>query len=111
MNNKNMIFYSLLDFYPKKETIKQEFELLSLDDKIIYKMYVYSIPFEDEYIKDLIWEFLNGWKESLFELSKKYRIKKKRNEQRQKKYDRERELNEIQNNAEAIKLERDYWTM
>ena len=111
MNNSKMVFYSLLDFYPKKEIIRQEFDLLSLDDKIIYKMYVYSLPWTDDDVKDLIWEYLNGWRESVSELGKKYRKKKQKNEQRQKKYDKEREINEIQNNAEAIELERDYWTM
>lgn len=98
MNDK-MLFYSLLDFYPKKNIIKEEFDLLTLDEKINYKMYVYSIPFEDEYVKDLIWEFLNGWKESMFDLGRKYRIKKQKNDKRQKLYDREKYENQY--NAET----------
>ena len=90
-----MIFYSLLDFYPKKETIKQEYELLSLDEKIIYKMYVYSIPFEDEYIKDLIWEFLNDYKECIFDLARKYRIKKSRYDKRKQLYKESEEVDII----------------
>ena len=99
MKNKNMVFYSLLDFYPKRETIKHEFELLSLDDKIIYKMYVYSLPWTDDDIKDLIWEYLNGWIEGISELGKKYRKKKEKNKRRQKMYDDERIANESQYNA------------
>lgn len=101
--NKELVFYSLLDFYPKRNTIKENFDLLTVDEKIIYKMYVYSIPFEEEYTKDLIWEFLNGWKEGVFELSKKYRAKKTKYEKRRK--------YEMQHNLEAEQLERDNWSM
>lgn len=87
---ENMEFYGLLDFYPRKEEIKDSFDLLTLDERIMYKKYVYSIPFEEEYTKDLIWEFLNDWKESIFDLARKYRIKKKRNDKRQQLYDREK---------------------
>ena len=94
----DMKFYSLLDFYSKKEYIKMQYELLSVDEIIQYKMYVYSIPFEDEYIKDLIWEYLNGWQESFFELVRRHGIKKRKNDKRQQKY-REEALNENQYNA------------
>ena len=88
-------FYSILDFYPMKEKIKEQFDLLTLDEKIIYKMYVYSLPWTDDDIKDLIWEYLNGWNECIFDLSNKYRIKKQRNDKRQQLYDKEREKNEM----------------
>lgn len=94
MNNEKIKFYSLLDFYPRKESIRGEFELLTLDEKIIYKMYVYSLPWTDDDIKDLIWEYLNGWEEGLFELSKKYREKKQRNLKRQRMYEKEKVINE-----------------
>lgn len=96
---ENMEFYGLLDFYPRKEEIKDNYELLTVDERIMYKKYVYSIPFEEEYIKDLMWEYLNGWKESFFDLARKYRLKKEKNEKRQKYYDEEKRINEIQNNA------------
>ena len=95
---KEILFYGLLDFYPRKEEIKNNFELLTLDEITIYKMYVYSRPFEEEYIKDLIWEYLNGWKEAIFDLAKHYRRKKELNEKRMKKY-KEEEENEMQHNA------------
>lgn len=79
---KELVFYSLLDFYPKKEKIKEEYEKLELDEKIQYKMYVYSLPFEEEYIKDLMWEYLNGWEEAIFDLAKKHRQKKEKFEKR-----------------------------
>ena len=80
MIDKRLEFYSLVDFYPKKDRIKQVFEDLSLEDKRVYKMYVYSLCFETEYIKDLIWEYLNGWQEGIFDLAKEYRIKKQKME-------------------------------
>ena len=49
---------------------------------------------QEEYIKDLIWEYLNDWKESIFDLSRHYRIKKQKNDRRQKLYDKEAQ-NEI----------------
>ena len=42
------------------------------EEKSIYKMYVYSLCFEKEYVKDLIWEFLNGWQESEEKLDSEY---------------------------------------
>ena len=75
-------FYSLLDFYPNRKELKEQYEVLSLDDKILYKKEVYSICFEREYTKDLIWEYLNGWDEGQFELAKEFRKKKNKMKQR-----------------------------
>lgn len=71
-------FYGLLDFYPKRKEIKEEFEKLTLNEKILYKKEVYSLCFEREYTKDLIWEYLNNWQESQFDLAKEHRLKKQR---------------------------------
>ena len=84
MKDKRLEFYSLLDFYSKKENIKMIYNSLPLEEKQIYKMYVYSLCFEDDYSKDLIWEYLNGWEESQFELARVYRIKKSKLEKRVK---------------------------
>lgn len=91
-------FYGLLDFFPNRKEIKKEFDKLSLDDKILYKKEVYSLCFEREYTKDLIWEYLNGWEESQFDLAKECRLKRRKMEQR-KKY-------EDSNTVEAGQLER-----
>ena len=81
------VFYGLIDFYPNKENIKEIYNNLTKEEKKIYKMYVYSLPFMEDNIKDLIWEYLNGWEETLFELSKKYREQIIKNEKRLKKYE------------------------
>ena len=77
-------FYGLLDFFPNRKEIKKEFDELTLDQKILYKKEVYSLCFEREYAKDLIWEYLNGWEESQFDLAKECRLKRKKLEQRKK---------------------------
>ena len=47
---------------------------------------IHSKPEFLEYVKDLIWEYLNGWEESQFNLGKEWRIKKKRTDKRYKLY-------------------------
>jgi hypothetical protein len=84
MIDKKNSFYGLMDFFEKKESIKENYLAMNKEEKIIYKMYVYSLCFENEYTKDLIWEYLNGYAESLADLCKEYRIQKKRLERRQK---------------------------
>lgn len=96
---ENMNFFGLLDFFPRKEEIKSNFEMMTVDERIQYKMYVYSLPFEEEYIKDLMWEYLNGWQESFMELARRHGIKKRKNEKRQQLYDKQRKDYEMQHNA------------
>lgn len=79
-------FYSLLDFYPRKEVIKKAFDKLTIEEKRLYKKEVYSLCWENEYVKDLIWEYLNEWYESQFDLGKQWRIKKERAEKYENRY-------------------------
>lgn len=90
-------FYGLLDFFPNRVKIKEEFDKLTLDERIKYKKEVYSLCFEREYTKDLIWEYLNGWVESQFDLAKEHRLKKQRIAKR--------EQYESNNTIETSKLE------
>lgn len=54
-------FYSFIDFFKKKEKIKEKYKTLEDKREIrIYKMYVYSTCFETENTKDIIWEYLNS---------------------------------------------------
>ncbi len=77
-------FYSILDFYPNKVEIKKEFDKLTTKEMLLYKKEVYSLCFEQEYVKDLIWEYLNGDYESQFDLGKQWRLKKEKMEKRKK---------------------------
>ena len=81
---RGLSFYGVLDFFPNRVKIKKEFDKLTTDEIIVYKKLVYSICFEKEYVKDLIWEYLNGWEESQFDLGKEWRLKKTKMEQRLK---------------------------
>lgn len=76
--DKRLVFYSILDFYPNRNKIKMIYKSLSLNDKKLYKNYVYSICFEKEYVKDLIWEYLNDWEESYMKLIDEYIIKRRK---------------------------------
>jgi hypothetical protein len=87
MIKKEMRFYSFIEFCKEKERYKELYDELSVDEKYEYKMYVYSLCFETEDIKDLMWEYLNGWEESIFELMKKYRTKLQKINRRKKYYD------------------------
>lgn len=77
-------FYGLLDFYPNRKEIKVQFDELTIPEKRLYKKEVYSLCFEREYIKDLIWEYLNDWEESLPNLAKEWRLKKNKVELRKR---------------------------
>lgn len=94
---KNLMYNSLIDFYPNKEYIIEEYQKMNLENKKIFKLYVYSRPFMDDKTKDLIWEYLNSWEEAQFDLSKKYREVKR-------KYDK-RVANAMQYNDEIGQLE------
>ena len=80
--DKKMVFYSIIDFFPRRELIKKRYDLLTLEEKNQYKMYIYSLPFMEDDIKDEIWEYLNDWLEDYEKLCKKYYKAKKRYDKR-----------------------------
>lgn len=55
----DMLFNNFDDFYKNAKYIKSRFDLMSLYDRRIYKMYVYSNSIIKIYILDKIWEYLN----------------------------------------------------
>lgn len=59
MVEKEMMFMGLKDFYNKSRYIKSLYNELCIDEKRIYKMYVYSNCLLTESQKDRIWEYLN----------------------------------------------------
>lgn len=75
---KELVFYSLLDFFPRRDKIKEVYDTLSFDDKKTYKLYVYSTCFEKEFTKDLIWEYLNDWEYSYEKLIQEYFIRRRK---------------------------------
>lgn len=55
----DMRFYTFNEFYDQGVRIKNHFINLSLDDKLVYRMYVYSNRHIKDYLLDKIWEYLN----------------------------------------------------
>ena len=54
-----MMFYGIKDFYINRWVYKSYYMALNKKQIKEYKRFVYSISFENEYVKDLIWEYLN----------------------------------------------------
>lgn len=59
MIRKSMKYNNFNEFCAKARDIKKEYDLLSVDEIYIYKMYVYSHTFMNLHKMDIIWEFLN----------------------------------------------------
>ena len=55
-----MYFYGIKDFYDNRLTHKTFYMCMTEKEKKLYKRFVYSISFENEYVKDIIWEYLNS---------------------------------------------------
>ncbi len=79
--DKDLQFYSFIDFFEKKDKIKAKYKTLKNMKEIrIYKMYVYSMCFETENTKDMIWEFLNSDEDYInMSIFKEYGIRMRRN--------------------------------
>lgn len=56
----DMYFYGIKDFYENRILHKTKYMIMTTKQKKMYKRFVYSISFENEYIKDVIWEYLNN---------------------------------------------------
>lgn len=60
MIRDNVRFSNFSDFYNKRYLIKNEYENMVFNDKLIYKYYVYSRRYLKERVCDMIWEYLNS---------------------------------------------------
>ncbi len=63
-----MKYYTYEDFCKYRYAIKRLFNLLSKNGKIFYKYYVYANIHMNTTCKDRIWDFLNGYDETGYEL-------------------------------------------
>ena len=59
MINPRLMFYNYSSFYDNSSFIRENYLKLTLDEKYIYKYYVYSRRLLREKTCDIIWEFLN----------------------------------------------------
>jgi hypothetical protein len=77
MVRDDMRFSDFSDFYVRRNAIKNLYDALSINEKVIYKYYVYSRRYISERICDTMWEFLNTmdgheFVESAYILGKEY---------------------------------------
>lgn len=59
MIDPRLIFYTYTSFYERSSLIREIYMTLSLEEKYVYKYYVYSRRLLREKTCDLIWEYLN----------------------------------------------------
>lgn len=57
------LFIGFDDFYNKKELLKRQFTLMTLEEKEIFKLYVYSTFGDNKYeadrlVKDAMWKYI-----------------------------------------------------
>lgn len=55
----DMRFYTFNEFYDQAVRIKSHFVDLDINNKLVYRMYVYSNRHIKDYLLDKIWEYLN----------------------------------------------------
>ena len=67
-----MMFYGVKDFYNNRLSFKTFYMFMTKEEKERYKRFVYSISFENEYVKDTIWEYLNNEENSEETIEKIY---------------------------------------
>lgn len=60
MIQDNMRFNGFPDFYSRKDIISGLYANLKIDEKAIYKYYVYSRRYLRERTCDAIWEYINA---------------------------------------------------
>lgn len=66
MIDEELAFVGVKEFYKKRKIIREKYSRLSLDEKWKYKYYIYSHYLIEEYYKDVIWEYLNEPKGSIY---------------------------------------------
>ena len=70
----NMEVYGLIYFYENRYEIVEMYDNMSQKEKWLFKKEIYSMPFEKEYVKDLIWEYIQGYDDMLLWLEYKKRV-------------------------------------
>ena len=58
--NKNMRYITYNDFVKKHDKIKKGFNEMTRYGKLFFKWYVYANIHMNEYLKNIIWEYLNS---------------------------------------------------
>lgn len=58
--NKNMRYLTYNDFVKNHDKIKKRFNEMTRHGRIFFKWYVYANIHMNEYLKNIIWEYLNS---------------------------------------------------
>ena len=63
----NLTFSTYNEYRTKRRIIVEEYTKMNCQQKVIYRMYIYSRPLLKEKTKDIIWEEINDFKDWLYE--------------------------------------------
>ena len=63
----NLTFSTYNEYRTKRRIILEEYTKMNCQQKVIYRMYIYSRSLLKEYQKDIIWEEINDFKDWLYE--------------------------------------------
>lgn len=58
---ETMEFYGFKEFFQRREYIKEQFRELEDYQQYVYRGYIYEMPFVTDYIRNTIWDYLNGF--------------------------------------------------
>ena len=75
------LFIGFDDFYKKKELLKRQYALMTLEEKQIFKIYIYSTYGDNKYesdrlIKDSMWKYIVNDDED--DIEEQYELYKKK---------------------------------
>lgn len=63
----NLTFSTYNEYRTKRRIIVEEYTKMNCQQKVIYRMYIYSRSLLKEYQKDIIWKEINDFKDWLYE--------------------------------------------
>lgn len=63
----NLTFSTYNEYRTKRRIIVEEYTKMNCQQKVIYRMYIYSRSLLKEKTKDIIWEEINDFKDWLYE--------------------------------------------
>lgn len=63
----NLLFSTYKEFKTKKQTIYSAYLKMNAQERVIYRMYIYSRPILTEKQKDYIWEEMNKYRKLMEE--------------------------------------------
>lgn len=59
--DKRLLFYGFENFFKRRLIIKALLPTKSVEERIIYRYYLYSQPFINDTLKNYMWDYLNNY--------------------------------------------------